>query len=185
MYPWACFLNQCFSPKRSNVETGRRGLEEVTVLIGWAGVGIVEIILVYISHRDLRSIATIRYIGNKALIPFLTWAFSSLISHSSSVCHRPQAFLSSPCNEFTWAGQQSLNFSVYEWVQNFNSGGKERKPKCQTSLGLRSKPYFPMQLYHPQNGYIDPCLIPPFSNCFRIQKGKLWFIRASYSTWCS
>lgn len=97
---------------------------------------------------------------------------------------RPQAFLSSSGSELTWAGRQSLNVSAYDCVQNFNSGRKERKPKCQTSLSLRSKPYFPIQLYHPQNWYIDPCLILLFSNCFIAQRGKLWFIRTSNPTRC-
>lgn len=79
-------------------------------------------------------------------------------------------------------GQASSRSVFYLWRGNFHSGGMERKFMFQTSLSLTSKLYFPIQLCHPQNRYIDPWFL---SNCFRTQRGELWFIRVSNATWYS
>lgn len=118
-----------------------------------------------------------RWIGSKVLVSFLTCIFSH-ISPFLIFLHRGHK-ISCLLHVVSSPGQASRRSIFYLWLGNFNPGGKERKLKFQTSLSLRSKLYFPIQLYHPQNQYIDPWFL---STCFRTQRGEFWFIRVSNAT---
>lgn len=129
----------------------------------------------YACHRN---VLPVRHRASQALS-----SLTRALSCSLTGLHAGSA---SPTQEACRAGQRSLNFSPMTAYEISVPERRRKKAHVPTSRSLRSRPYFPIQLYHPQNWYLDPFLIlMPIFQLFQNSKGRALICWTSNPTWCS